>query len=57
MEKVEAQLLVVEAEVAKLEAAHKQHLTTHIELSQKLETTKLFMFAKGKVKSAIDIRI
>ncbi len=47
MEKVEAQLLVVEVEVAKLEAAHKQHLTTHTELSQKLETTKLLMFVKG----------
>jgi hypothetical protein len=57
VEKVEAQLLVVEAKVVRLEAAHKQHLATHTKLFQKLKTTKLIMFAKDKVKLALDIQI
>jgi hypothetical protein len=57
VEKVEAQLFVVEIEVAKLEVTHKQHLATHTKSFQKLKTTKLLMFAKDKVKLALDIRI
>jgi hypothetical protein len=51
---VQAQLLVVEVKVTKLEATQAQHFATHIEFSQKVKTAKLFLFVTIEVKLTLE---
>ncbi len=54
LKKVQTQLLVLEKEIVRFKGTQAQHSTNYIELSQKVKTVKIFLFATKQAKSTLD---